>query len=77
MLPFEIQNTDITRALTNQALRSLRHFKLLPHCQDSTDWIGGQTSYSGNQHVDVDIATNKWGTEGNTPTNKRGSEPVY
>lgn len=54
-----------------------RYFNLLPHCQDSTDWIGGQTSYSGNQLVDVDIATNKRGTKGYTPTNKRGSEPVY
>ena len=54
-----------------------RYFKLLPHCQHSTDWIGRQTSCSGNQHVDVDIATNKRGTEGYTPTNKRGCEPVY
>jgi len=48
-----------------------------PHCQESTNWIGGQTSYCGNQHVDVDIATNKRGTKGYTPTNKRCREPVY
>ena len=77
MLPFKIKN-EHNKNCIKQPIKpyAQSYFKLLPHCQESTNWVGRQTSYSGNQHVDVDIATNKRGTKGYTPTNERGREPV-